>query len=343
VEAWKTKLDSLRTLAVSASGDALAVADAEGLVVCYSRDQKRLWSVKYPQVRRIALSNNGRFALSYSPLQPKMTTVSLLERDKTRASVKLPGPVIVGAISPDGALAAAVTQNQWLYLFRKKGKTFVHSRLHLSAPARALLLPSSGEVVIGYKGTRGVEAMDGQGHRRWRLTGQDHFVYDLYASSDGKGIGILAYRSGTGDRARAFVIAPNGTITWQAHLPGIFPRMALEDGGGGTAVGYTEVYRGAEITRYGRKVAYYDEEGNRLWEKGGVFFSPTLVAALSPGTAVLVRGPQMRFYTLDGRGAIRGVIRSAVTSLRTEASRNGRTLVVWGEDGAIHCFQDKGN
>jgi hypothetical protein len=298
--------------------------------------------VNYPQPRRIVLSNGGDYALSYSPLAPRQTTVSLLKGGKPLISVKLDGPITAGAISPDGTLAAAVTRNRRICLFRKKGNTFVASRSRLSASPRALLVPASNEVVIGYRGIGGVETLDGRGHHQWKLQGQARTVYDPYSSLDGKAIGVLSYRSGTGDRARVYVMSPNGTVLWQDHLPGIFPRMALESEATGAAVGYTEVYSGA-TTRYGRKIVYYDGKGHRLWEKGGVFFSPTLVATVSPGPAVMVRGPQMNFYTLDSRGAIRGLFTSPVVSLRTEASRNGRMLAVWDKDGILRCLQWKGD
>jgi hypothetical protein len=59
-------------------------------------------------------------------------------------------------------------------------------------------------------------------------------------------------------------------------------------------------YRTGEATA--RKLALYDSQGRKLWEKGGEFFSPTLVALSPDGGRLTVADGANTLYTLDARG-----------------------------------------
>ena len=164
-------------------------------------------------------------------------------------------------------------------------------------------------------------------------------MYDLTADPNGHTLGILSYRSGYGDRIRAYVLASSGSMLWQAQAPGIYPRMSLEADGVRTAVGYTEVLRSGARTGYHRKVAYYDGQGDLLWEKGGLFFSPQLLGAVTPGPGILARGEASNLYLMDERGGITGHYLHPALIRRTEVAWHSRSVLVWDVRNVLTYLQ----
>ncbi|MDI6829146.1 MAG: hypothetical protein QME62_11760, partial [Armatimonadota bacterium] len=69
-----------------------------------------------------------------------------------------------------------------------------------------------------------------------------------------------------------------------------------------------------------RKIKVYNTKGNVLWEKGGLFFSPRLVAISPSGSSVITSDGKSSLYTILSNGKIRsklslgGVIRTCISS-----------------------------
>lgn len=328
-EVWRKPLTSVQSFGISPNGESLIVGYGDGRSHCYLMSGHRRWGTTFSTPHRISLSNDGRYALAFISQQPFKTMATLLHDGKTCRRVKLDGPIVGAGLSPDGRLGAAVTRKGWLYLFRRRGSCFSSSRYRVRSSPRTLLVPRAGMALVGYSGPGGVEAYGADGRLRWRLPGEVQRVYDLSSGPDGHVIGILSYRRGYGDRIRAYVLASSGNQIWQAPVPGIFPRLALEAEGGRAAVGYTEVLRAGQKTGYARKIAHFDSRGRLVWEKGGLFFSPQLLGTVSPGPTVIARGEAADLYLLDERGGIQSHYRHPAFIRRTETAWNGRALLVW--------------
>ena len=338
---WRRSLPTLHSFRVSPSGEAVGVIHNDGRLHCLDRSGNLKWGVTFAKPPHVFLSNRGNAALSYVPQNPFLTTVALVGQGAVRMRMELEGPIACGAITPDGRLAGAATGTRRLYLFRRSGRRFTHTRQQLNGAPRAMLAPRSGLLVIGFRGEAGVMALDADGKRRWSLPGEPGRVYDLCSSPDGHMIGILSYLARGGGGIHAYVVASSGSMIWQASLPGIYPRMALESDNARAAIGYTEVLKGAGKTGYARKIAYFDATGNLLWKKGGLFFSPKLLGAVSPGPALVTQGPASVFYLLGKGGRIEKTLRYPVALRRAEASWSGRVVAAWAEDDSLYLLRWK--
>ncbi|MBW3624009.1 MAG: hypothetical protein KY468_11430 [Armatimonadetes bacterium] len=334
-ETWRKRVRPLHSFRVSPNGDALILGYRDGRSHCFHRDGKLSWGVRFKQPHRVMPSNNGQYALAFPPHQPYSTMATLLRGGKTCRRVKLDGAILSGTMSPDGQFGAAVTRKGSLYFFRRTRSCFTYTRQRLKGEPRVTLVPRTGLLLVGHAGSGGVEAYGRDGSLRWRLPGEAGRVYDLTSSPEGHAVGILSYRAGFGDRIRALVVASSGDLIWQSRVPGIYPRMALEADGVRASLGYTEVMRAGTSTGYARKVALYDGAGRRLWEKGGLFFSPQLLGTVTPGPSVVAKGGGGDLYLLDGRGGIQSQYRHPTPIRRAETSWDGRTVVLWDMENSL--------
>jgi len=93
-----------------------------------------------------------------------------------------------------------------------------------------------------------------------------------------------------------------GKGLWTKELDASRPKVLTTREGGLVAASYVKTlnYRTGEATA--RKLALYDSQGRKLWEKGGEFFSPTLVALSPDGGRLTVADGANTLYTLDARG-----------------------------------------
>ncbi|MBD0276295.1 MAG: hypothetical protein ICV73_30775 [Acetobacteraceae bacterium] len=93
-----------------------------------------------------------------------------------------------------------------------------------------------------------------------------------------------------------------GRRLWSEDLDAFRPTALTTDNGDFIAVAYVKAlsYRtGAAVER---KLALFDRQGRRLWEKGKLFFSPRLVALSRDGSRLTVTDGGDTIYTLDARG-----------------------------------------
>ena len=87
-----------------------------------------------------------------------------------------------------------------------------------------------------------------------------------------------------------------------------------------------------------RKVAVYSAKGQPLWEKGGLFFSPRLVALSPTGSSVIVSDGKSSFYNIESTGKIRSKLKLEGTIRTCVPSNDCRRILTYCGDGLLYLI-----
>jgi hypothetical protein len=96
------------------------------------------------------------------------------------------------------------------------------------------------------------------------------------------------------------------------------------------------------------KLSYYTRDGRQVFgDRGGLYFSPELVAVSADGSRITVQSGPSTLFTLDKRGSFKSKLtldknpktKVAPTIRETIATSNGRFLLLVRGDGQITLYK----
>jgi hypothetical protein len=318
-ELWSRAAPGLAAMALAGDGATVAWVDRAGSVRGMDGRGRTLWRTPpLPGVNRlVALPGSGN-VIAYSWLNPERPLLRVVGPGpggvgKTLASYPTEGAIWNVAVSPDGRYVLAGTGQRFLYVFSPEPDGTLTAVARWEAPgipesvsAGTVSRPASGPLaLLGTWQEAGVSAWSlDSGKPRWRyLEPESARLYQIHVSGDGaRAVGVSASGPrGAGARLHVWD-ARTGVPLWTKELDASRPKVLTTREGGLVAASYVKTlnYRTGEATA--RKLALYDSQGRKLWEKGGEFFSPTLVALSPDGGRLTVADGANTLYTLDARG-----------------------------------------
>lgn len=171
----------------------------------------------------------------------------------------------------------------------------------------------------------------------------------IAVSQNGTTALCLSDRGARGDDPRLEVWdAKTGALLWQESFDGYGARAQVSADGKVIAITYAHLsdYNSGSVVEH--KLSLFSRDGTRLFrEKGGLYFSPELVALSQDGGRVTVQSGRSIFYTLDGHGNFRTKLalpddprtHMPPTVRDCQASTDGQYLLVVRGDGQISLFR----
>ena len=135
----------------------------------------------------------------------------------------------------------------------------------------------------------------------------------------------------------------DGTPLW-SHALGVntfFPRALISQDGQTVAVTYVRMIAQGSRTVAERSLMMINGGGQVLWEKGGLWLSPTLVAMASDGQRVTVSDGAKMLYNLNASGRVTSTypFKGTAAIRQTMSSPDGRFVLVYTSDGWLHLLQ----
>lgn len=357
-ELWTRPAPALAAMDVADSGGAVAWVDRDGGIRRMDGQGRTLWqTAPLSGINRVEIAADGTI-LAYAWLNPNRSSVTVLPESgggKRRAAFALEGAIWDAALSPDGSRAVVGTGARYAYV------------LPLTFPADTAPVPlarwrtpgipesvtvSTGEplAILGTWQEAGVSAFGLDGTFRWQhYEPESARLFTVRISHDGgTAVGVSAKGPAQGDARLHVWDTATWRLLWSEDLEAFRPRALTTRDGRFIAVTYlkTLTYRTGEVRE--RKLALYDRKGKRLWEKGGLFFSPERLVALSAdGARLTVTDGGSTFYTLDNRGHFVSKLRLPVnprtgvppTIREVVATQDGAFLLVRRSDGQISLLK----
>ena len=359
---WSRQIPGFRGAAVSPQGELIALTSGvKGAVSLWhwrTQPDKPLWIHPATGTSAVAVSAAGASVVAWSPLDPARTDFSILRgADGTTLSHRtLTGAVWDARLSSDGCYAGVVTGRKYLYLYTLSEDSYQPGdrRVHhwsLDGIGNSIAFPSTGSYLVsGTWDDSGVACYTPQGVCLWqypesaearRLLSNRLFFAQL--SGNGRYVLGLSYGNVRQSDPMLYLWRADGggNPQWKTDLgeDAFYPRAQITADGDFVAVSYLrQIVRGNQSLSEHR-LRLLDSLGNTVWERGGLLFSPTLVALSPDGRRTIVSDGQRTLYALrqDGRIltslVLPGFLRQSVLSA------DGHTLLVYTGDGTLSLFK----
>ncbi len=327
--------------------------DRKGSVRSLDAAGRTLWQAPpISGLNRVVAAPAGA-VLAYSPPQPRPAVRDDFEpegrRQKPR-SCPVEGAVWNVALSRDGSKAVIGTGQRYVYVIpvAPGGPQAPQPAARWRTPGipdSVALASAEPLALLGTWQDAGVSAFALDGTVRWRHDEPEPArLYSVCLSRDGStAVGASAHGPRESDARLHVWDAATGRPLWTRDLEGFHPRALITRRGQFVAVTYVRTlsYRTGDAVE--RKLVLFDRRGRRLWEKGGVYFSPELVALSSDGRRLTVTDGASTLYTLDAGGRILSYLRlppnpktGARPAIREAiATPDGEHLLVRRGDGQI--------
>ena len=359
---WSQPIAGFRGAAVSPQGELVALTSgAKGAVSLWhwrTQPTHPLWVHPATGASSVAVSAAGGSVVAWSALDPALSDFSIFRgADGTTLSHRtLDGAIWDARLSADGCYAGVVTGSKLLYLYTLSDETYTteDKRVHhwsLDGIGNSIAFPSIGSyLVCGTWDDSGVACYTPQGACLWqypesaaarRLISNRLFFAQL--SGNGRYVLGVSYGNVRQSAPALYLWRTDGggNPQWKTELgeDAFYPKAQITADGSFVAMSYLrQIVRGNQSLSEHR-LRLLDSLGNTVWERGGLLFSPTLVALSPDGQRTIVSDGQRTLYALrqDGRiltsHALPGLLRQSVLSA------DGHTLLVYTGDGTLSLFK----
>lgn len=338
---WKQPVDQPICLAMSTGCQYYGVVEKDGTVRLYSANGRLMWKQEVDGATNMLIAKNCQSVLVYSKLNPSHQYISFYTKEGRRLwRHEVEGSVWAGAISPDGTLVAITTSEQYVYVYKPDPKRPSYRRWRLDGIGYQVTFSGdSNRVIIGTSDESALVCYDIYGRFQWRYRHSRDVRYHLCISGDGRRIlGILA---GTADdpEMEFCLWDSGGKRLWKRSMSAFDGRAVLSPQSRYVAVSYACYLGDGESQAVERRVAVYSSVGRLLWEKGGLFFAPHLIALSPKGSSVIVSDGEKSLYNIDSRGKLLSKYTLPATLRETVASEDGRAILIYCGNGWLYLVR----
>ena len=353
---WSHSIADLSDIALSPDGKWVSTVSRNRKTVALWQPGQNapLWSRRVPGITHVAVSANRQYVLAYPLLDPTQHTVVLLKGTDGTTLWKTPlnGAIWDMTLAPDGQSAAFVTGQNTVYSGMLTDRpTF--AQWPLAGIGNSVALSSNrGIVATGTWDAGGVACYSSQGVVLWRypqtgsdLSAQASRRFDVESSQDGRFVLGLSFTNARQANGRLYLWRGdgNGQPLWTYELgANVFsPQADISADGRFVSVSFRRVISYGSQSIEERRLIVLDQNGHMVWngERGGMLFSPTLVAFAADGNRLTVSDGQRTLFCLDAAGRIIARYRLSGQILQTTATPDGRFALAYTSDGRISLLQ----
>ncbi|HUV05954.1 MAG TPA: WD40 repeat domain-containing protein [Armatimonadota bacterium] len=338
---WKTPASQPVCLAMSAAGRFFGTVAKDGTVRLYGRNGSQLWEQRVEGATDVLIARNAQSVLVYSKLNPMQRAVYFFRNDGQRLwRHEVEGSVWSASVSPDGNYAAVTSGEGRIYVYKPDPRRPTYRRWRLDGIGyRVVFSADSRRVIVGTSQESALVCYDIRGRFQWRCRHDTDRQYELCASADGRRIlGVLPATQH--DPGIEFCLWDSGgKRLWKRSLDSFDARALISPKSQYVAISYASFlsHEGSGIIE--QKVAVYRCDGQLLWDKGGLFFSPYLVALSPKGSSVIVSDGDRSLYNIDKHGKLLSKLTLRGTLRKTISSEDGRRILAYCGDGWLYLMQ----
>ena len=363
---WTRSIADFRGAALSPQGELIALASGpKGAVSLWhwrTQPYHPLWVHPAANASSVDVSAAGSFVAAWSPLDPTQPEFTLLrgEDGTTLSHRTLDGAIWDAQISADGCYGGVVTGGKSLYLYTLsdqayrpgKGERRIHQwSLGGIGDSIAITSPPAGSYLVS-------GAWDDSSVACYTLGGKCLWQYPEKASArhrlanrlftaqfSGNGRYVLGTSYGNVRESDPVLYLwrsdGGGAPQWKTELgdDAFYPSAQISEDGRYVAVSYLrQIVRGDQSLSE-HHLRLLDRDGSTLWERGGLLFSPTLIALAPDGSSILVSDGQRTLYALGKDSHILASYPQPGLLRQTALSADGHVLLIYTGDGTLSLFR----
>lgn len=361
---WRRPIAGFRAAALSPQGELVALASgSKGAVSLWhwrTQPEKPLWVHPATNASSVAVSALGSFVLAWAALDPAQPEFTVLrgEDGATLSHRTLDGAVWDAQLSEDGCYAGVVTGGKSLYLYTLSDQPYragkQEKRIHqwsLGGIGASVDLTTAGSyLVTGSWDDSSVACYTLHGTCLWQYPESQASrqamadrIFTAQLSTNGKYVLGTSYGNVRESDPTLYLWRSDGggNPQWKVNLgsDAFYPRAQITTDGRYVAVSYLrQIVRGdRSLTEH--RLQVLDSAGNTLWGRGGLLFSPTLVALAPDGSSILVSDGQRTLFALSKDGRILKSYFQPGSLRSTTLSADGHVLLVYTGDGTLSLYR----
>ncbi len=362
---WTRSIAGFRGAALSPQGELIALSSGpKGAVSLWhwrTQPDRPLWVHPATNASSVDVSAAGSFVVAWSALDPSQPEFTILRGDDgaTLSHRTLDGAVWDAQLSADGCYAGVVTGGKSLWLYTLSDQPYLpgkrEKRIHLWSLGGIgnsidITSPPAGSyLVTGSWDDSGVACYTLRGACLWQYPEDPAArhkmadrIFTAQLSGSGKYVLGISYGNVRGSNPVLYRWRSDGggNPQWKTELgeDAFYPRAQISEDGRYVAVSYLrQIVRGDQSLSEHR-LRLLDRDGSTLWERGGLLFSPTLIA-LAPDGSILVSDGQRTLYALGKDGRILANYPQPGLLRQTALSADGHVLLVYTGDGTLSLFR----
>lgn len=338
---WQNPVKEPLSLSMSAGGQYCGIVERGGVVKIYGPHGQMLWRQQVEGATDVLVARNGQSVLVYSKLNPIYQEVNFFRMDGHKLwTHRIDGCIWSGAVSADGMRAVVTTGERFVYLYEPDPRRPRYKRWRMQGIGYSVLFtPDNQHVVIGTYQKPMLACYNLNGDMVWSTKCDSERQFELHISADSKSIvgTIPASRYNPGAELRFWSSA--GKLAWSLPMPGFDAHALVSPQSQYVAVSYGHAMparKGPAILEC--KVAVYRADGHLLWEKGGLFFGPHLIALSPTGSSVIVSDGEHSVYNIDRSGRILSKKDMPGKILRAVSTEDGRRILLYCGDNWLYLM-----
>ena len=363
---WSKPLSiaGFQSAAISANGKFIvAITRVPNVISVYQQDQRLVWSHSTEDIGSALISNDGKFVLAFTALDPLHPTIRVYSGPKGAevTDFRLDGAVWDVDISNDGTLATVVTGTRSLYrIHLTSTPTLDNERLVLAGIGNSVATSADGKyVAAGTWDESGVSISDGVS--TWKcadhLPGQPaatssnpvvNRLFEAQIAYNDRYILGISYRNLRHSAPYVYLWSlgahgeTHGSLLWAPRELGadtIFPKAMITANGQYIALTYLTSVVHNDRKLQERHLLVLDHYGNEVCSLPGFLLSPHLVAVSADGSSIIVHDGKRALYSVtpDGRMSLGRTMPSTI--MQTIASEDGRFILVYTRDGNLNLYR----
>ena len=363
---WTRPIADFRGAALSPQGELIALASGpKGAVSLWhwrTQPVRPLWVHPATNASSVDVSAAGSFVAAWSALDPAQPEFTVLrgEDGATLSHRTLDGAIWDAQISADGCYGGVVTGGKSLYLYTlsdqpyragKREKRIHQWSLGGIGDSVAITSPPAGSyLVTGAWDDSSVACYTLRGKCLWQYPEDPAARHKLadrlftaQLSGDGKYVLGVSYGNVRESNPTLYLWRSDGggNPQWKTELgeDAFYPSAQITEDGRFVAVSYLRQIVRGDRSLSEHSLRLLDHDGNTLWERGGLLFSPTLVALAPEGRSLIVSDGRRTLYPLSADGRILSPHVLPGLLRQTTLSADGHVLLVYTGDGTLSLFR----
>ncbi len=337
--AWRIQTNDVSYLAIAPGGRYFCTVDGKNQLNVYTIAGKQCFSVVITGTDRAIVSPDGSYTLAYSYLDPSTSQVVLLD---STGQVCWKTDVSGAVWSADACLAdggsrfVVGTGKRCIYVLDIHGaaKRYRWWRT-LGAVVSLNIAPDTKSIIYGSWQDSALVRTDFDGNKLWQRnldSASLHYVEQL-DSPDRLLLRSIPNRQGVDGEFS--LIDADGVMIWNGILDvSADTHVVCSPDGRFLCLGYRQVieHKGRSVSE--KHAILFDEAGERLWEKGSMFFQadPKLVTS---NKEVLLSDSSGALYIMHRNGAMEGFGKMPAPIIRSALSRDSKSLLLLCADKSL--------
>jgi WD40 repeat protein len=337
---WSRSVGGLKSFALSAHARRLALLTDDGKLALWTAQQgDPVWAATGQTGSRVDVSDGLGYVLSYSPRSLLKSDIELRRADTGAViwSDTFSSSIWSAAFNLSGNDLAIGTGDNNIRVIALSNADSVTKLSVSGTPVSLAFDPAATKLYVGLWDQGGVSCYDFSGKELWSTNGEIDRDYKI-CSVGAKFITYIGASIRHGTSPVAYIVrTETGTLLWAFSLPENDRDAFAEssDAAELTAMSYAEPQPISNGSIVEQRLASFDRSGQLQWQKGGLFWAPTLICLTPDQDGIVVYDGERTLYRLDSQG--RTVAKAFLSDVLKgwSASTDHSSLVVYTHDGQL--------